>query len=56
MEEKEMKRKNPNRDFILSQGLNFLGNLKFHNPGLDQMNKEGADIQTLEDRQILEKG
>jgi hypothetical protein len=32
MEEKEMKRKDPHRDFVKAEGLNFLANLKFFNP------------------------
>lgn len=31
MEEKEKKRKDPNRDFVLNEGLNFLGGIKFYN-------------------------
>eukprot|EP00347_Sterkiella_histriomuscorum_P010963 403374268 len=35
MEEKEMKRKDPNRDYVINEGNNFLGQLMFHNQNLD---------------------
>jgi hypothetical protein len=35
MEELEMKRKDKYRDFVKSESVNFLGEMKFQNNGLD---------------------
>ena len=35
MEEKEKKRQDPYRDYVISEGNFFLGGLKFHNPVFD---------------------
>lgn len=42
MQEKDIKIKDKNRDFIKSEGLTFLGNLKYFNSKLDQQEDKNA--------------
>lgn len=38
LEEEEKKRKDPNRDFVITSGMDFLGQMKFFNQQIDTKN------------------